>query len=146
MSDQQKKTTVKTEPGVAGRPNDEHAQRSQSPVQLDFSILHKMIYDYDTVSLEKAAVTGLKFVSELKPFIELFASLKMSSTANKGDAARWSKDVREILSLEKRTESIIGVVGATGAGKSSLVNALLGEEEYVQEPQLSFAHTDTKTQ
>lgn len=129
MSGQQKKTVVKTEPGVHGSSSGNHGRRSQTPVQLDFSIFQKIIYEYDIVSREKATATGLKFVRELKPLIQEFASLKLSSTAKKDDASRWSQELGEILSIEQRTESVIGVVGATGAGKSSLVNALLGEEE-----------------
>ncbi|ETS80009.1 hypothetical protein PFICI_07538 [Pestalotiopsis fici W106-1] len=47
------------------------------------------------------------------------------------DAQRWVKALSELKKQTKPTPVIIGVVGSTGAGKSSLINAMLDEERIV---------------
>lgn len=56
------------------------------------------------------------------------------STYTSPDVDSWMK---AILDLEKRTaptRTVVGVVGNTGAGKSSVINALLDEERSVSVP------------
>lgn len=44
------------------------------------------------------------------------------------DAADWIKATAELLSRPQQRRTIAGVVGNTGAGKSSVINAVLDEE------------------
>ncbi|KAH6654027.1 Dynamin family-domain-containing protein [Truncatella angustata] len=47
------------------------------------------------------------------------------------DASRWIKFLSELKARNKPAQVIIGVVGNTGAGKSSVINAILDEERLV---------------
>lgn len=45
-------------------------------------------------------------------------------------AERWLEAIHDLRDKAKPSRSIIGVVGNTGAGKSSVINAILEEERY----------------
>lgn len=47
------------------------------------------------------------------------------------DAAPWLKSVTGLEARAKPPRTVVGVVGNTGAGKSSVINALLDEERLV---------------
>lgn len=47
------------------------------------------------------------------------------------DAKAWLKRVSDVKKLAERQPTVVGVVGNTGAGKSSVINALLDEERLV---------------
>ncbi|WQF89186.1 Putative P-loop containing nucleoside triphosphate hydrolase, dynamin [Colletotrichum destructivum] len=88
------------------------------------------LYDVDdTAILERAVESGLQLAREISPVIDHLASLNTSSTARKDDVVRWQEAIEQIFSLARPTQTRIGVVGVTGAGKSSLVNSLVGEEK-----------------
>lgn len=46
-------------------------------------------------------------------------------------APRWLSSISELEALAKPTRTIVGVVGNTGAGKSSVISAVLDEERYL---------------
>lgn len=75
--------------------------------------------------LEAGVTKGLEL-------IELFrSSLQPGIERNNDDARHWMKQL-DVLQLEaKKHRTIIGVVGNTGAGKSSVINAVLDEERLV---------------
>lgn len=52
-----------------------------------------------------------------------------SSLATQQRAAAWAKDLDALARRAEMRPVVVGVVGDTGAGKSSMLNALLGEEE-----------------
>ncbi|TQN70302.1 Nuclear GTPase SLIP-GC, partial [Colletotrichum shisoi] len=88
------------------------------------------LYDVDdTAILERAVESGLQLAREISPVVDHLASLNASSTARKDDVVRWQEAIEHIFSLARPTQTRIGVVGVTGAGKSSLVNSLVGEEK-----------------
>lgn len=73
-----------------------------------------------------------KEVTECKRFL---AALKTTLTQDLGyhrDVSNpWLREVAQVECKDKRPKTIIGVVGATGSGKSSIINAILGEKQLV---------------
>lgn len=55
------------------------------------------------------------------------------------DAAAWLKSLRDLQTRTQAPRTVVGVVGNTGAGKSSVINALLDEERCVMS---SVRHID----
>ncbi|KAK1569452.1 tat pathway signal sequence [Colletotrichum navitas] len=98
-------------------------------VETRFVAISDLHYVDDTVILERAVEAGVQLARELAPLVFELASMKKLSTARKDDGLRWKKSIEEIIALAEPTRTTIGVVGATGSGKSSLVNALLVEEK-----------------
>ncbi|KLJ11534.1 hypothetical protein EMPG_13275 [Blastomyces silverae] len=79
--------------------------------------------DSSIENLENGVAEGLQFLGPLKSLLQKYSRQPSEN--------RWLKQIEE---LEKRgvpARVIIGVVGTTGAGKSSLINALLDEERLV---------------
>jgi hypothetical protein len=74
--------------------------------------------------LEAGVATSIDILEKLK---EKFSQL---STSN-GDAASWVKAIEKLQSQSERKRTVVGVVGNTGAGKSSVINAMLDEERLV---------------
>lgn len=73
-------------------------------------------------SLEAGVSVSTRVLSQLR---DVLGTYKTRDTDN------W---IRTIVDMEKRTvptRTVVGVVGNTGAGKSSVINALLDEERFV---------------
>lgn len=100
-----------------------------SASQINLSSIRSAIDESNTPALERAVEKGLALLSELLPHIQDLALLDTKSTARTDDARKWVLKIGEIFSLMRPTRTVIGVVGPTGAGKSSLINALLDEEQ-----------------
>ncbi|KAF2006217.1 hypothetical protein P154DRAFT_517885 [Amniculicola lignicola CBS 123094] len=52
-------------------------------------------------------------------------------TTSSPDAASWVQSIEKLLKMAEQKRTVVGVVGNTGAGKSSVINALLDEERLV---------------
>ncbi|KAG7287089.1 hypothetical protein NEMBOFW57_006592 [Staphylotrichum longicolle] len=72
--------------------------------------------------LEQGVTIGMRFLESLKEPLEAVAPL------NQTQASQWLKSIADIEALAKPTRTIVGVVGNTGAGKSSVISAVLDEE------------------
>lgn len=74
--------------------------------------------------LEEAVRTGTQLLDALtKPLVHKAAMVV--------DAVQWIEQIEKVKRQIVRTKTIVGVVGNTGAGKSSVINALLDEERLV---------------
>lgn len=73
--------------------------------------------------LEDGVNIGVRVLNSLKDPLEAVAALNTGS-----QAGRWLKSITELEALAKPTRTIVGVVGNTGAGKSSVISAVLDEE------------------
>ena len=70
--------------------------------------------------LETTVVGGLEKLRELRRLLE-------SSTAWRGETD-WIDEIDKTVELAQPPKVVIGIVGATGAGKSSIINAIADEE------------------
>ena len=75
--------------------------------------------------LEQGVTIGVRVLESLKEPLEAVAQL------NQTQAPQWLKSIGDLEAFAKPTRTIVGVVGNTGAGKSSVISAVLDEERYV---------------
>ncbi|KAK7450956.1 hypothetical protein Landi51_05272 [Colletotrichum acutatum] len=72
--------------------------------------------------LERGVKIGLEVLGSLKVPLSLTASLPGTQ------AMTWVRAIEDLKARSRPSKTIVGVVGNTGAGKSSVINALLDEE------------------
>lgn len=72
--------------------------------------------------LETYVKRGLRWLNELEKPLK-----KHGMASNEAEA--WINQINRIKGYAARTKTVIGVVGNTGAGKSSVVHAMLDEEQ-----------------
>ncbi len=74
--------------------------------------------------LERGVAIGLQVLDGLQ--VELNAAAHLHTT----DASQWLKQLDDLRKKSKPTRTVIGVLGGTGTGKSSVISAVLDEERY----------------
>ncbi|SMR60840.1 unnamed protein product [Zymoseptoria tritici ST99CH_1E4] len=85
--------------------------------------LRKLAGDVVPERLEAGMQVGLRALAEVeKPLLAL---------KDNADAQAWLKQIENVRCQSQRSRTVVGVVGNTGAGKSSVINALLEEERLV---------------
>lgn len=86
--------------------------------------LQTLLKDAGPNMLESSVEQGVKLLDQLKvPLLE-----KMEHSP---DAEQWIQQIDILKKQACKTKTVIGVVGNTGAGKSSVINAMLDEERLV---------------
>lgn len=86
--------------------------------------LQTLLKDAGPKMLESSVEQGVKLLDQLR--VPLLDKMENSS-----DAEQWIQQIDILKKQAGRTKTVIGVVGNTGAGKSSVINAMLDEERLV---------------
>ncbi|KIX00086.1 uncharacterized protein Z518_10223 [Rhinocladiella mackenziei CBS 650.93] len=99
----------------------EDAPNSQGPAPTRLSMAE--LFDNRTPEqLEKSVEKGVELLSGIQ------RTLKAQPSQ---DADQWLQALENVQKQAVRSKTVVGVVGATGAGKSSVINAMLDEERLV---------------
>ncbi|KAF2091800.1 hypothetical protein K490DRAFT_32560, partial [Saccharata proteae CBS 121410] len=103
---------------------DDHGEESEGRRQHVFlqQLLEKNKDDPDV--LESGVQAGLGLIEKMRDSLDKY-------TNDSTDASEWLNALEAIKKQAVRTKTIVGVVGNTGAGKSSVINAILDEEKLV---------------
>lgn len=106
-----------------GMLDDEHQDEKKPELPRNVQ-LQQLFEGADMKTLENGIKNGLSLLDNLT---EALTSTGISFK----DAEAWMKQIEDIKKLAEYQKAIVGVVGNTGAGKSSVINALLEEERLV---------------
>ena len=85
--------------------------------------LQKLLTESSPEVLEQGFATGIELLKSME--------LPLQQHSDIGDAQQWLQRIQSLQTQAVRSRTVIGVVGNTGAGKSSVINALLDEERLV---------------
>ena len=105
--------------GIEDGPSDEPQQTSHLPQLLADA-------NSSVDALQDAMITGVRIIDNLIEPLEAHTTNRHTLTNH--DALAFVKSLKELRDKAIPTRTVVGVVGNTGSGKSSVINALLDEE------------------
>ncbi|KZL84766.1 tat pathway signal sequence [Colletotrichum incanum] len=94
----------------------------EGPRGQEVDLLEQWTKETSPEILEEGVKIGMELLENLKLPLGLAASLPETQ------GLTWLKAINDIQARSQPPKTIVGVVGNTGAGKSSIINALLDEE------------------
>lgn len=103
---------------VSPAPSERVEAKPQNP------FLQQLSSETNPVKLEKGVEKGIDLLKELQACLD-------EDQRESRDAAQWLQSIEDVKKEAVRSRTVVGVVGNTGAGKSSVINALLDEERLV---------------
>ncbi|TKW51439.1 Nuclear GTPase SLIP-GC [Colletotrichum tanaceti] len=110
-------------------PDDEDSTAATPPSHKAFSYRHKMRHMKDPETWEQFTRQVLPILDRLEPDCERIVASRKLQPAVRTAASHWLQQIRDLRArAERSTQTIVGVLGNTGDGKSSIINALLDEE------------------
>ena len=99
----------------------ESSQSEQEEAAIRINITD-LFADRNPEQLEKCVNKGVGMLQQIRQTLEAQPSQ---------DSSQWLQTIENVQKQAVRTRTVVGVVGATGAGKSSVINAMLDEERLV---------------
>ncbi|CAJ2501356.1 Uu.00g042090.m01.CDS01 [Anthostomella pinea] len=102
-----------------GPSHDEDADQDADNQPEETNYLERLVTQDSPEVLETGVTVGMHLLDRVRNALETFDS---------PDVDAWFKTIQELRDRAKPTRTVVGVVGNTGAGKSSVINALLDEE------------------
>jgi hypothetical protein len=97
-------------------------QASQEEIEPTVRSIRDLISQRDPRRLEAGVAQSMKLLQSLKSTFSRHTSQ---------DGLAWTEAIDKLIPHAERKRTIVGVVGNTGAGKSSVINAMLDEERLV---------------
>lgn len=116
-------TQVPFNPDNFFHPEPSQESASQEETKPTDESIRKIIEYQDPSVLEAGVARSMNILGDLKG---IFAK-----HAEHPDAVAWTEAIDKLIPQAQRKRTIVGVVGNTGAGKSSVINAMLDEERLV---------------
>ncbi|ROV95754.1 hypothetical protein VPNG_08780 [Cytospora leucostoma] len=98
------------------------ADAAQAAAARETNYIEQVVNKTSTEDLEAGVEVGVQYLESLKTPLQ--AALENGDT----QAAHWLESIEQLQQEAKPARTVVGVVGNTGAGKSSVINALLDEE------------------
>ncbi|KAH7412113.1 hypothetical protein DE146DRAFT_709700 [Phaeosphaeria sp. MPI-PUGE-AT-0046c] len=116
-------TQIRFDPATFFNCGSSPVQAGQEEMTPAYQSIQRIIDDQDPRVLEAGVAQSMVILKDLK---QIF-------TRHNGrpDALAWIEAIDKLIPQARRKRTIVGVVGNTGAGKSSVINAMLDEERLV---------------